>query len=716
MQEGRVVEESKNLRTQSLQPVKSHCGQWMGPRVLLLKGSVQIEQSDLSILYLLRRKVIKSILFSLCMDFNITHYSNQELVQLLGLEVVTEESVRATIRDQLSKHPENQDLQDFFRAIQERLLSDLKTRSINPEQKNTITRIIHIDSSHVPLYVENFSSDKFLFQLSDPIPNVTSIKLLSVEIPQSWYTFSALKGNTRFVYYYYTVDYSIYPYDTYERFYYTGYQDRVLINKVPDYVVNSDGYLVDEYGDPITTIYQIPVDGSGEPLYVTDSQQGRLFYIDTADIYVTDAFNNYTVLRDASENPIQNLDASGNPINTRYAIDGNGDIVYAFDVSNNFQYDPSGNFIYRVNLNGGRQNIDNLVAERFPYYQTPVTLSLARYGNVTFRDASNVSYLVDNFFRTTIKENSFLVTLPDGNYTIQSIFDAIKNLVRTGDGTFSDDSFDYTIVKHSGKVILSSEYSFKIMWHDSAGIVPLLNLTYTNYHLGFYLGFNTDITYADVFNTSEEEYPYIRKGRGMTPTDNTLIYHTKFSPQVLNVNGTRYIILELNDFSSNRISNNIVLMNALPRNKVVINDQIKQDLPQIRTGFNTTAVLSGTKNIKNAQLNVINNYSNPLPNGKQLIVRQASNLFAKIPLKRTAFLVYDQTSEDDNKDMVPELGYSRHVAELAGSVQANVREYLGPITLNNIEVSLYDDKGFLLGLNGMHWSCSIVVKSIYQKK
>jgi len=650
------------------------------------------------------------------MDFNITHYSDQELVQLLGLDVVTEESVRATISDQLSKHPDNQALQTFFHAIQERLLNDLKNRSINPEQKTTITRIIHIDSSHVPLYVENFSSDKFLFQLSDPIPNVTSIKLLSVEIPQSWYTFSALKGNTRFVYYYYTVDYSIYPYDPYDRFYYTRYQDRVLLDKVPDFSVDSDGYLVDASGNPITTIYQIPFDGNGEPLYITDVQQGRLFYVDTADIYATDTFENFVVQRDASGNALQNVDASGNPIYTRYNIDGNGDIVYAFDLSGNVQYDASGNFIYRVNLNNGKQNIDNLIAERFAYYQPPIVLNLARYGDVSFLDASNVSYVVDNFFKTAIKENSFLVTLPDGNYTIQSIFDAIKNLVRTGNGTLFDDSFDYTIVKHSGKVILSSEYSFKIMWHDSAGIVPLLNLTYTNYHLGFYLGFNTDITYADVFNASEEEYPYIRKGRGMGPNDNTLIYHTKFSPQVLNVNGTRYIILELNDFSSNRISNNIVLMNALPRNKVVINDQIKQDLPQIRTGFNTTSILSGTKNVRNAQLNVINNYSNPLPNGKQLIVRQASNLFAKIPLKRNAFLVYDQASEDDNKDKVPELGYARHVAELAGAVQSNVREYLGPITLNNMEVSLYDDKGFLLGLNGMHWSCSIMVESIYQRK
>jgi len=647
------------------------------------------------------------------MDFNITHYSDQELVQFLGLDIVTEESVRMTIRDQLAKYPENQDLQVFLNAIQERLLTGLKTRSINPEEKNTITRIIHIDSSHVPLYVENFSSDKFLFQLSDPIFNVTSIKLLSVEIPQSWYTFSTLKGNTRFMYYYYTVNYDIYTYDTYGRFYYTGIKDNILINPVPDVcTINSDGFLVDLSGNTITTIYQIAVDEIGTELVITDSTlENVMSYVDTADIYVLDGLGNYNVQRDASGNPMKHVDAEGNLIYTTYQVDNNGDIVYGIDASGNFMFDASGNFIYRVNNAGFRQSIDNNYIRRIPYRVAPLTLNIARYGNITYQ--GNV---VDNFFRSTIQENSFLVTLPDGNYSTQSLFNTLSTLIQEGDGTLADSTFGYTIVKHSGKVILHSTYSFKLMWHDAAGSVPLLNLTYTNYHLGFYLGFNTDITYSALLTSSDAESPYVRRTREMPSTDETLIYHTYFSPQVLNVNGTRYIIIELNDFSSNRISNNIVLMNALPRNKVVVNDQIKQDLPQIRTGFNTSAILSGNKNIKNSQLNLINNYSTPLPSGKQLIARQASNLFAKIPLKRNAFLTYDKTDEEDNKDVVPEIGYARNFTELGGSLQGNIREYLGPITLNNIEVGLYDDKGFLLGLNGMHWSCSIVVQSIYQKK
>ena len=43
-----------------------------------------------------------------------------------------------------------------------------------------------------------------------------------------------------------------------------------------------------------------------------------------------------------------------------------------------------------------------------------------------------------------------------------------------------------------------------------------------------------------------------------------------------------------------------------------------------------------------------------------------------------------------------------------------MREYFGPVDLVNLYVALYDDKGNILGLNGMEWSCSLTVKCIYQ--
>jgi len=43
-----------------------------------------------------------------------------------------------------------------------------------------------------------------------------------------------------------------------------------------------------------------------------------------------------------------------------------------------------------------------------------------------------------------------------------------------------------------------------------------------------------------------------------------------------------------------------------------------------------------------------------------------------------------------------------------------VREYFGPVTLSMLEFSLHDDKGNILGLNHADWSCSLLVKCVYQ--
>ena len=153
-------------------------------------------------------------------------------------------------------------------------------------------------------------------------------------------------------------------------------------------------------------------------------------------------------------------------------------------------------------------------------------------------------------------------------------------------------------------------------------------------------------------------------------------------------------------------------MNALPRNKVQISEAFRSDAPQIRTGPNTTAALP-SKFLTSKQTDSINAILEVPLIGKQLIARQASNLFAKIPVKRTIYPTYNSTTSDDD---VSEYGYTKHLAEFAGSIQSNTREYFGPITLRSMEVSLYDDRGLPLGLNGIHWSCSIMVKSVYQKK
>lgn len=419
------------------------------------------------------------------MDFDPTHYSTEEMKRLLGIDVITEDSVRMATEREMAKHPDNDEIISFYQGVQSSLLSTIRT--VNPDVKNIITRIIHIDSSHLPSHADKTTTDKFTFTLSDQINNVISLSLVSIELPQSWYTFSFSKGTTAFLYY---------------------------------------------------------------------------------------------------------LDS----------------VKYAFQ-------------------------------------------------------------------------------LDDGNYTVTSLLTAIRDRI-VGNSGFSavDSSFEYFIHKPSGKVTFSSTLPFKFMWHDISMINSELSTTYSNYHLGTLLGFSQVVSEA---------------------IENTMYVLTAENP--LHVSGTRYVTLELNDYSSNRISNNIVLMNALPRIKVSAPDYYQSDTPQVRTGPNTTLVINSTY-LTSKQVMNINSIVEPPAPGKILIARQASNLFAKIPLRKNNYLTVTNGQDD-----ISEKGYAPHIAELAGAIQTNTREYFGPITLRSMEVSLYDDRGLLLGLNGMHWSCSIIVRSVYQK-
>ena len=61
--------------------------------------------------------------------------------------------------------------------------------SLNPTNRKTVTKMVCVDS----LFRTNIETDStnFAFQLAEPINNVVSMKLTSVELPNNWYTFSA---------------------------------------------------------------------------------------------------------------------------------------------------------------------------------------------------------------------------------------------------------------------------------------------------------------------------------------------------------------------------------------------------------------------------------------------------------------------------------------------------------------------------------------------
>jgi len=78
--------------------------------------------------------------------------------------------------------------------------------TINPNLKNIVSRIVCIDSQFrqniLPYKSGNFNTPSlntdYTLDLSDHLKNVLSIRLNSIQIPTSWYTFSKHLGNTQF--------------------------------------------------------------------------------------------------------------------------------------------------------------------------------------------------------------------------------------------------------------------------------------------------------------------------------------------------------------------------------------------------------------------------------------------------------------------------------------------------------------------------------------
>ena len=57
-------------------------------------------------------------------------------------------------------------------------------------------------------------------------------------------------------------------------------------------------------------------------------------------------------------------------------------------------------------------------------------------------------------------------------------------------------------------------------------------------------------------------------------------------------------------------------------------------------------------------------------------------------------------------------GPGKIIVEFSGPLQLATREYFGPVDITSFSVTLYDDKGFPLSLNGLDWSFTMIAKSI----
>ena len=348
----------------------------------------------------------------------------------------------------------------------------------------------------------------------------------------------------------------------------------------------------------------------------------------------------------------------------------------------------------------------NVVSLSFYSLEVPqswYTISNAK-GTNTF-----ILYLLDT--TTTLNETSLLIQIKEGNYTTEDFCRVVILAIQNAIDTYNTDSetpFNIQIAgfedcydnnngmltfKFTSGMVLETRYNYTIqlLWYDEKKKYAEMTNNRYDYNIGWLLGVRNPLT-------------------TLTKTEtNTGYSYTSTPDSLVDVGGTKYIILSLDDYKTNRLNRSIVSINNTPNTQMPLPKYYSQDLPMYRLGPKRTHVLqSNPRNLTAKQIYTINAIMDKGQNKNLIQGHDSSDSFAKISLKRTEW-----GKTVNGKTVIMDIPNKLFV-ENGGPTQLQSREYFGPVDILFLSVTLYDDKGNVLGLNGMDWSFSIMAKCIYQ--
>jgi len=300
-----------------------------------------------------------------------------------------------------------------------------------------------------------------------------------------------------------------------------------------------------------------------------------------------------------------------------------------------------------------------------------------------------------------------LITIGEGNYTTEDICRTVIRevnaaIVKYNTSPQAETFFDITLKEfgdcynHNTGVFTfrftstRSDYTVQLIWfNEKRQFIEMINNRF-NYNLGWLLGYRLPVITCRY--------------------DETMMEYN-FTPQgLVDMSGTKYIIFELDDYKTNRLNRSIVTINNTPDAQIALPKYFSQDVPMYKVSpTKANAIPSNPRNLTSKQIYTINAIMDKTIPSNLITAQDSSDAFAKISVKRTDWGKTDSTGKTVILDIPNKL-----FVENGGPIQLQTREYFGPVDIYSLSASLYDDKGNLLGLNGMDWSFGLLAKCIYQ--
>ena len=369
------------------------------------------------------------------------------------------------------------------------------------------------------------------------------------------------------------------------------------------------------------------------------------------------------------------------------------------------------------------------------------------YGNTCF-------WLTNN---SSNGSNTFRIILEPGNYTPVQFCDTLNaSFVSAGFvyGGESPNPVITTFNSNNGKIKINLTG-----WKDPNG--DKIN-TITQYTDTFNADTNAYFTFFDLTGLKScyesGSYPCsASSGQGQT-FDGTLGWLMGFRlplqpvftggnvPQgVINLYGTKYLIVVLDDFNQNRINNGLITITELSKS-----------LP-MPSYYNTSQPYICVSNVTNLSsvfdINAVGNLSNITPAEATAMGLNPDNLFNSLQDKvdvgsgniqqilpsapRTLTQAQIYTLNEIIKNRNKTISFRSHAptnsdtfaiipikygsmqtgqlyTELSGQFQDNKRIYFGPVDIDRLRIRLLDDKGNTLDLHGADWCVTLISDNLYQ--
>jgi hypothetical protein len=353
-----------------------------------------------------------------------------------------------------------------------------------------------------------------------------------------------------------------------------------------------------------------------------------------------------------------------------------------------------------------RIDMDNLTSDSFDFEITEplmnvismclysIELPYSWYSNT--RKKGTTSFILCQTEPEATTSTRTVLSIPEGNYTTLSLPEAFIKVINDANViTNLTDSVAaaFTINPYTSRCTFTFHTTnvLQLIWFNELMDVPDMMENRINNSIGWMLGFRLPITFC------------------LSNDSNTVQVAQPVS--IVDASGTKYVIMVLDEYKPNRINRSLVSVNTNPLIPIQTPSYYNQSVPQYRTVPNVKSVTvmpSNPRTLTLKQIHTINSITNQVHSNIRINSYTGSDSFAKINIKKTEWNKYEGGIKlIDN-------GPARLIVENGGPLQLQMREYFGPVDISQLSVSLYDDKGHLLGLNGLDWSCTVMVKCIYQ--